>query len=216
VTPFVEDQETLATNAIEQAKKAGVEFIVKVSAIGVSAQSPLRLGKEHARVEEKIEKSGIKYTFLQPGFFFQNYLGSAATIKGHGAVYGSYGEGKAAALDAEDIGRVGVAVLLHPESHTNKKYVLTGSHLLTTAEEVKIISEALGKEVKYVDIPPEAFTEALTKAGLPAWYADDLVALAGIRKANYVTGQTTTIKDITGKEPVSLSDWAKRHKSAFV
>jgi len=216
VTPFQEDQETPATNAINKAKEAGVEFIVKVSAIGANTGSPLRVGAEHGRIEEKIEKSGIKYTLLQPTFFFQNFLGSAATIKSQGAVYGSAGEGKTAALDAEDIGRVAVAVLLDPQKHANKKYELTGSQLLTSAEEVKIIGDAIGKELKYVDIPAENFNEALVKAGLPSWAATDIVALAGIRKANYTNRQSHSIKEITGKDPVTLADWAKRHKAAFV
>jgi len=85
VTPLLESLVELGTNAIEAAKRAGVEYIVRSSALGASEDAAIAMGRWHAQVERAIERSGLPYTILQPNTFMQSYLMHAPTIKAQSA-----------------------------------------------------------------------------------------------------------------------------------
>ena len=172
----VADQADLQLNAVEAAEKASVGFIVKVSALGADPESPLALGRAHADVEEGLAASGIPHALLRPGSFMQNFLGSAETIRDQDQFYGSSGDGKIAMIDAWDIAAVAVA-LLTSEEHTGGVYPLTGPEALSNSEAAAIISEAVEREIRYVDVSGDAFKAGLLEAGLEEWLADDLVTL---------------------------------------
>ncbi len=93
----------LQSGVIAAARKAGVKHVVRLSVPGADLASPIQLARWHAQTDQELKKSGLAWTLLQPGYFMQNVLGSAATIKKDGAFYGCMGQGKAAVVDARDI-----------------------------------------------------------------------------------------------------------------
>src|SRR5207302_1171854 len=112
----------LEANAIEAAKQAGVRHVVKLSVIG--ADNPvLILSQWHAKSEQRLRESGLKWTMLRPGNFMSNALGWAGTIKSQGAFYQSTGSGRWAAVDPADIGAVAVKTLTTP-GHEGQAYRL--------------------------------------------------------------------------------------------
>src|SRR3954470_13774956 len=103
------------------------------------------------------------------------------------------------------LGRVRVAFrnIWDPESNTH-------------AEMAGILSEALGREVRFVDIAPEAMREALARLRMPDWQADGLIE----DYANYQRGEaaavTTGVRDATGHEPCSLAQFAADYAASFL
>src|SRR5438132_4180182 len=93
-------------NAIEAAKRAEIQHVVRLSAIGAETGSKLSLGRWHGQTDEELRQSGLRWTILQPHSFMQNLLGQAGTIKQQGAIYGSFRDGRVALIDARDIARV--------------------------------------------------------------------------------------------------------------
>jgi hypothetical protein len=69
---------------------------------------------------------------------------------------------------------VAVAALIDSR-HKNKMYSLTGLEALTFGEMADGLSEAVGRTISFVDVPPETMREALDGLGFPAWQADGLV-----------------------------------------
>ena len=75
--------------------------------------------------------------------------------------------------------------------------------------------KAEGKPVNYIDIPPQAYKDALMQWGTPEWAADDLVALAVWYTSGGAAYTTTTIADITKTAPITLSQFVHDHAAAF-
>jgi uncharacterized protein YbjT (DUF2867 family) len=107
----------------------------------------------------------------------QNVLASAKTLKGDGAFYGAGKDGKIPVIDARDIAAAAVKTLTTP-GHDGKTYNLTGSETLSYAQQAEKLAQALGRTIKYVDVPPDQFRQSLLSAGLPAWLADDYLSMA--------------------------------------
>jgi hypothetical protein len=71
---------------------------------------------------------------------------------------------------------------------------LTGSEALMNAEIAQILSDELGREIRYINLPPLQLREALLSAGVPEWNADallDLQRLYSEGKAASVTGTSS-------------------------
>ena len=74
-------------HAIEAAKCAGVQHIVKLSTLEAS-EAVIQVGKWHREREQIIETSGLKWTFLRPGMFMSNTIEWwAETIRQQGGVF---------------------------------------------------------------------------------------------------------------------------------
>lgn len=72
LTPVVANMAELGIKSVEEAKRAGVKYIVRSSALGADAEPGIRLGRWHREVEKTIESSGIPFTILRPNSFMQN------------------------------------------------------------------------------------------------------------------------------------------------
>ena len=210
----VADQADLQLNAVEAAEKASVGFIVKVSALGADPESPLALGRAHADVEEGLAASGIPHAILRPGSFMQNFLGTAETIRGQDQFYGSSGDGKIAMIDARDIAAVAVA-LLTGEEHTGGVYPLTGPEALSNTEAAAVISEVVGREIRYVDVSGDAFKAALLEAGLEEWLADDLVTLNDMLAEGAEARVTDDVERVTGRPARTFAQFVAGCADAF-
>ncbi len=210
----VADQADLQLNAVEAAEKASVGFIVKVSALGADPESPLALGRAHADVEEGLAASGIPHAILRPGSFMQTFLGLAETIKGQDQFYGSSGDGKIAMIDAWDIAAVAVA-LLTGEEHTGGVYPLTGPEALSNTEAAAVISEVVGREIRYVDVSGDAFKAVLLEAGLEEWLADDLVTLNDMLAEGAEARVTDDVERVTGRPARTFAQFVAGCADAF-
>ena len=84
-------------------------------------------------------------------------------------------------MDVEDIAKAAFA-LLHTSGHQGKRYEMTGPEALSMTEIAEQLSLALGKTVRYVNIPPAERTRALLAAGVPSYIADALDVQASERR----------------------------------
>src|SRR5262249_20665963 len=130
VTPFVENLVQLGINSIEAAKRAGIQYIVKSSAMGAGENAAIRLGRWHGQVETALVRSGIPHTTLQPNTFMQTYFTHASSIKSQSAFYLPQGNGKVSLVDTRDIAAVAVEALTE-SGHEGRKYAITGGEALS-------------------------------------------------------------------------------------
>ena len=109
-TPNQTEQEL---NAVEAAKAAGVQHIVKQSVLGAEGES-YSLANVHRPVEKAIEASGLAWTFLRPNSFMQNVATfMSPTIRSEGAFFSASGDAKIAHVDVRDIAAVAVLAKGH-------------------------------------------------------------------------------------------------------
>ena len=207
-------QTELQGNALKAAKRAGVKRVVKMSAMGADAGSPINLARWHAQTEKELKDSGMAWTILQPHYFMQNFMMNAATIKSQGAFYGSFKDGKLAMVDARDIADVAAKVLTTP-GHEGKTYAITGPEGLSMSEAATRLGAAIGKPVRYVDLPPDQFKRGMVGAGLPEWMASDLTGMAAWFSTGGGATPAPTVQGITGKPARSFDTFARDFAGAF-
>ena len=120
-------------------------------------------------------ESGLPYTFVRAIMFMQNTLAAAQTVASpQGTIYMPMKAGKLGFVDARDVAEA-AAVVLTSDGHEGKSYVLTGPESISIQDVADTLSRVLGKEVKYVDVPPEAAKQAMLDIGTPEWMADGII-----------------------------------------
>lgn len=200
-------------NAVDAAKRAGVQHVVKLSVLGAD-QPAIAFARWHAASERHLMDSGLGWTMLRPGNFMTNALGWADTIKSQGAFYQPTGAGRWAAIDPVEIGAVAVRALTEP-GHEGQAYPLTGPESMDAAGYAAVLADVLGTPVAFVDVPPEAARAGMLESGMPAAYVDALLDLLAAMKAGHADGVTPTVEQVTGRPAGTFAAWARRHAAAF-
>src|SRR3712207_4361322 len=98
-------------NVVEEARRAGVAHVVKLSASCAGPDCPAPIKRWHHVTEDHLVRSGLTYTFLRPNGFMQNSTKWARTIRTKGEFYMPVGEARISQVDARDIAAVAAAVL---------------------------------------------------------------------------------------------------------
>ena len=196
------------------AKDAGVRHLVRLSILPANPDAPLLLVKWHGEADRSVMDSGVPYTILRPAYFMQNSFGGAATVASGGTLYSAMGEGKVSHIDTRDIADVAVAVLTS-EGHEGQSYLLTGPEALSMAELVARLSTALGKTFEYVNLTPDEAKARIIAAGAPEWRAEAWVKLAGMMSMGIAAMVTPAVKDVLGREPRSIDQFAKDFATAL-
>jgi uncharacterized protein YbjT (DUF2867 family) len=155
----------------------------------------------------------LKWTFLRPPFFMQNLLALAGMVKG-GTLYQPAADARAAFVDVRDIAAVAVKALTGA-GHEGKTYEITGPRAISHHDIAAALSKVLGRPVNYVNVPPEAAKQAMTGAGMPPWQADSILELYALLREGSFDRATTTVKDVTGREPVSIEQFVRDYRGAF-
>jgi uncharacterized protein YbjT (DUF2867 family) len=216
VTPFSNDQVDMARTLVDEAKKAGVKHIVKLSVIKADAVPETKISRWHREIEKYIEDSGIPYTFLRPASFMQNYSNfDFRSIKNEGRFYHSTGNGKVSYIDVRDIAAAAVETLIG-SGHEGKAYELTGSEALSNQEVADIVSEVTGRQVEFVDVPEDAARNTMLQHHMPEWMVDAMLELENAYKENMYSETTDTVEQLAGRPPHTFRQFAEDYKECFI
>jgi uncharacterized protein YbjT (DUF2867 family) len=167
----------------------------------------------HARIERMIEQAGVSWTFLRPGAFATNTrIWWAEQIRAGGVVRWPYADAAMSPIHERDIAAVGVCALCDG-GHAGKRYILTGPESLTQRDEVRIIGQAIGRPLRFEEIPPEATQPEVARV-LPPVFADMLLKAfrAAVGKPAPVT---SGVLEVTGRPARTFREWAVDHAAEF-
>ncbi len=130
---------------VDAAKAAGVEHVVFSSVAGAESNRIV----PHHRVETHLLASGLAWTMLRPGFFAQN-IGTAyrKDIVEDDRIFVPAGGGLVAFIDTRDLGEA-AAIALTQDGHQGKGYHLTGPAAVTFDEVAAIMTDVLGRPIRY-------------------------------------------------------------------
>ena len=213
VTPSTERAEQQQLRFAEVAVKSGVRHLVKLSQLAANEGSPVRFLRYHAAVERRIRELGVEYTFLRPNLFFQSLLGMAEPIRSQGKLFAPIGQARISLIDVRDIAAVAAEALTEP-GHVGQTYTITGPAAITHGEIAAAIGTATGRDVSFVDAPPEVFADALRNA-MPPWQVDGLVE----DHAHYSRGEaaeiSSAVADVTGRPPRDVIAFAHDYANPF-
>ena len=205
-------QDHLLVPLIEQARAAGVQKVVLMSAMGADAapDTPLR------KAELALEASGLAWNTIRPNWFMQNFHTFwVQGIREQGRIFLPIGSARGSFIDARDIADVAAELLLS-ETHVNQAFDLTGAEALNHDEVAAILSRETGRDIRHQEIPPEAMLQGLLGAGLPAPYAEFLVVILGYFAAGYAERRTDAVQRITGRAPRSFAAYAREFRAQWV
>jgi uncharacterized protein YbjT (DUF2867 family) len=216
LTPFQSNMVDLSSTLVKQAKRTGINHIVRLSAIGADAESRFTVGRLHGQVEKLIEESGIPYTFLRPNAYVQNFINFyGPTIENQNAFYLPAGEGKVSFVDVHDVAAVAVKSLMDSDRHTGKEYDITGSQALSYEEAAEILSYERGRRIRYVNISENDYRQGMKDVGMDELSINSTIELFAISRSGYLSKISPVVEDITGNKPVSFSQFAKDYAYSF-
>lgn len=214
LTNSSEEAEMLQSKFVAAAGDAGAQHIVKLSQFAADLHSPVRFLRYHAAVEQKIQQSGMTYTFLRPNLFMQGLLGFKDTIINQGKFFAAAGDAKISIVDIRDIAAIAVEALTNKE-HEGKIYDITGPEALTHQEMANYFSDEIGRSVRYINVSPADMKQALFSAGFPNWQADGLIE----DYAHYSRGEAAVISsavyDVTGKPARNFKSFVHDYATVF-
>lgn len=214
VAPLATDQVEMRRNAIRAAKAAGVRHVVMSTGLGADPASPLRLARMHGENQKDLQESGMAWTFLQPTFFMQNLLMSAAEIRDHGTFHLPLDGGRVSWIDARDIAAVGVRALVDG-SFENRALPLTGPEALGGEEMARIFTDVLGREVRDLASSLEDAKRAMLAAGMPEELAAGLAELWALAPAGHLAQVSDTVERVTGRPARSFREFVSDHRTTF-
>nr|CEL22005.1 zinc-binding oxidoreductase [Kibdelosporangium sp. MJ126-NF4]CTQ92785.1 zinc-binding oxidoreductase [Kibdelosporangium sp. MJ126-NF4] len=163
--------------------------------------------------ETLIEQTGLEWTFLRPTGFAANALQWAAEIKSDGVVRTPYGDLARPHIHEYDMAAVGVRALL-TDDHVGAKLTLSGPELVTQYEQVRIIGEVIGRDLRLDEQSPEQARAAMLAGGWPTAMVDQVLAGWAAMAAD-PEPVVSTVEDVTGVRAKTFRDWADDHASAF-
>ena len=218
LTPDVPNAHELASNLVIEAKKAGIRHIVKQSVMGADLEADVGTMRLHRQAEKIIEKSGIPFTFLRPNEFMQNFINfHSPSIKNNNAFYLPLEDAKVSLVDVRDIAAVAVKSLTEDrnDKHDNKTYLITGPEAQSYHQAAEILSNATDKKISYVNISEEEARGAMKEMGMSDWIINTISELYGYFRKGNASQVSSAVEEVTGKKPISFSQFAKDYAEAF-
>ncbi|GAA0452387.1 NAD(P)-dependent oxidoreductase [Paractinoplanes deccanensis] len=202
------------TALIEAAAEAGVERIVKLSALHADPASPLPAHRWHGEIEAALRKSRVPSVVLRPAFFMTNLLMVAEGVARTGLLHAPTAGRRVAMIDVRDVAEVAAIALLDEESagHT---YDLTGPKAITFADVATAMADATARPVRSVDLTEEQARPRFESAGLPGWLAMQLAGVFGLIRAGAFERVTGTVEAVTGHPARDIGEFAREHAAAF-
>jgi uncharacterized protein YbjT (DUF2867 family) len=216
LTPDVPNAADLASNVVTQAKKAGIKQIVKQSVMGADLEADVGTMRLHRQAEKAIEQSGIPFTFLRPNEFMQNFVNfHSPSIRGNNAFYVPLEDAKVSLVDVRDIAAVAVKSLTDEDRHKNKTYLITGPEALSYHQVAEILSNTTGRKINYVNISDEEARAAMKEIGMSDWLINTVSELSDYFRKGKASEISPAVDEVTGKKPISFSQFANDYVDAF-
>ena len=200
--------------AIDIAAAAGVGRIVKLSSIVAEPGAPVAFRDWHGQVEQHLRRSSVPSVVLRSSFYMSNLLAAAEQVARDGRLYAPARGARIAMIDPRDVGAAAAAVVT-TAGHDGRTYELTGPEAITYAQLAAELSAAIGREIRFIDVPDEDAKDQMIRAGLPEFTAGQIVRLFAMLCAGAAEQVTTTVESLTGRPPRDFASFASDHAELF-
>lgn len=186
------------------AASAGVGRLVYTSAPHADATA-LELAADHAATEAILRESGVAFTVLRNGWYFENYTAQIPNYLELGAVVGSAADGRISGASRSELAEA-AAVVLTTDGHAGRTYELGGDAHFTLAELAELVSDASGRTVTYQNVPEAELAAILTGAGLPAEVAAVFAQTDVAIRGGALLVETGDLARLIGRPTSTLAD----------
>jgi uncharacterized protein YbjT (DUF2867 family) len=210
--PFDPQADERLVPFLDWAVQSGTRHVVLLSAMGAEIRERMAL----RRVEERIERTGVAWTFLRSNVYMQNLARGFITrqIRREGVFRIPAGDGAVSFVDSRDVAAVAAAVL-SGEDHFGRAYTLTGPEALTHGQAAALMADAAGRPVAYEPASDDDLRGWLGDAGWPADQAETFVRLFASIRAGDRAAVTPEAERLLGRAAVRFEEFARDHAGAW-
>ena len=202
------------TAMIDAAVAGGVERIVKLSSITAAPGARVAFWDWHGQIEDHLRSARVSAVILRSSFFMSNLLAAAAQVAHTGRLFAPAGEARIAMIDPRDVGAAAACMLTTP-ANVNGAFVLTGPAAITYADVAAGLSAATGRDVEFVHVSDDDARDAMIEAGVPAFAAEQIVAIFELAREGVNAEVTGTVESLTGRPPRDFAAFAREHAGLF-
>jgi uncharacterized protein YbjT (DUF2867 family) len=204
------------------ARHHGVDAIVNMSQMTVTGMSITETTdspqhKLHWLAEQALSWSGLPVVTVRPTAFMEGFFLRLCVngVREADELVLPLGNSKSSPIAAVDVARV-VAVILHdPAPHIGQIYNLTGPASADLDYYARAFSDALGRSIRYRNVPVSAWSEKLRELGVSEHLIKHLGVLAELHGQGQFDRMTDDVLKLTGQQPMSMSDFVKGHAAEF-
>jgi uncharacterized protein YbjT (DUF2867 family) len=180
LTPFAYDQpdyikwaRRTGQTAASAVKRHGVKRIVLISSVGAQHGSGVGPIACLPAIETSFKEAAPDVTSLRAGSFMENFLNNVGMIAGTGTIFGPHLAGQKLPMVAtRDIGEKVVEVLRDARWKGFRIVGVHGPEDLDQSRAAQIISEGIGRPVKYVEVTVDQAKKGMLAAGLPGFMVE--------------------------------------------
>jgi uncharacterized protein YbjT (DUF2867 family) len=209
-------------NTAAVARHHGVEAFVNMSQMTVTQMSITETTdspqhKLHWLAEQALAWSGLPVVTVRPTVFLESFFLrlAAAGVRDGDALALPLGSGRTSPISAVDVARAVSVILDDPVPHIGHVYNLTGFESADLDHYARIFSEALGRPIRYRNVPLSEWTDGLREAGVPMYLVNHLAVMADLHAQGRYDRMTDDLFKLTGKTPTSMHDFVKLHAAEF-
>lgn len=197
--------------ALEFAQKVGVSRFILLSASSLK-EGDAMMGAVHSWLRTNVSQWAV----LRPSWFMQNFSEGQhlVPIRDEFAIYSATENGRVGFIDADDIARTAVTLLLAPEIE-NTDHILTGPDKLTYNDVTVLFSEKLSRNIEHKRLTVDDIAKRFRDMGFPENYAKTLAAMDGTIASGAEDNITNNIKIITGEDPIGFDEFISRNLNVW-
>ncbi len=206
--PAISDTKHIIGPALDAARDRGVRHVVFLSIQGAERNRSV----PHHRIERHLRASGMAWTFVRAAYFMQNLSTvHARDIRERNEIYIPAGRrSRTAHVDARDVASVAAAALTTP-GFENTALTPTGPAALTYDECAAVMSDVLGRSIRYADPTPWHYWRRMAGRGMPAAMLAVTVGIYTAARFGLAAGLTDDVKRVTGRPPIDFATFARDH-----
>jgi len=215
---YLEATVTMAAVARELAVGALVNMSqMTVSQMSIQNSTPSPQQRQHWLSEQALAWSGLPVVTIRPTVFLEGFFLplTGPSVRDRSRIELPFGRGKTSPVATADVARVIAAVLADPGPHLGRILELTGPRSQDMNEVAREYSEALGRDVTYLDISPEDWERDLKKAGLADHLLHHLVTMAALNRAGRYDRMTAGVERVAGRPAMGVRDCVALHAGEF-
>lgn len=208
--------------AVDLAKRGGVRRIVVLTSHGPEFEIQYPPEAWHwLAIEVVVERSTVEWTHIRPSAVMASTLmdgyprtGSSwvEAIRNDRMIRDAHVHARVPFIDEDDLAAVAVAALLEDE------YVGTTLNAygepISTVEQLQLIGEALGREIRFEELTPEQARDVFRSEGM----AEEMIELSLSVGAEFLANpmdMEPTVERVLGRPPRSYAQWLADHVDAF-
>jgi uncharacterized protein YbjT (DUF2867 family) len=199
-------------NVVDAARECGVRQIVYTSFAGASPDATFTLVRDHWATEQRIRESGLRWTFVRDNLYADFFPLMVST---DGTLCGPAGDGRVAAVGQDDIADAVAAILRSPADHAGATYTLTGPAAITLDEAARVMTDVVGREIRYVRETVDEAYASRSVYGAPDWQVAAWVSTYTAIAAGDLAEVTGDVERLSGHPPMSLADVLRSDPSTY-